>query len=184
MAHGAARRSRSSPGWRGTTREWLKTAAARQALRRAQRARGRPARVRRAGPTDHDLYDTYLPQFEAAVREGPVASVMRRLQPPRTASPARPARACSRETLRKAVGVCRVRRRRLRRGERRVPTHHAAPSREAGRGGGAPRGDQESRLRVGLRGAGPGARARPRQRGRNLNGRWSGSSPRASGWEC
>ena len=48
----------------------------------------------------HDLADTYLPHFEAAVRGGRVASVMARVQPRSTARPASPTRRCSGETLR------------------------------------------------------------------------------------
>jgi beta-glucosidase len=62
-------------GMQGDDPRWLKTVATAKhfAVHSGPEA---DRHVFDARPSEHDLFDTYLPQFEAAVREGHVASVM------------------------------------------------------------------------------------------------------------
>jgi beta-glucosidase len=62
-------------GMQGDDEHWLKTVATAKhfAVHSGPEADRHAFDAR---PSDHDLFDTYLPQFEAAVREGKVASVM------------------------------------------------------------------------------------------------------------
>src|SRR5579863_5743400 len=62
-------------GMQGNDARWLKTVATAKhfAVHSGPEADRHAFDAR---PSDHDLFDTYLPQFEAAVREGHVTSVM------------------------------------------------------------------------------------------------------------
>ena len=62
-------------GLQGDDPNYMLAMALRQALRGPQRAGSRSPSLR-CRPSDRDLYETYLPQFERAVREGHVAGVM------------------------------------------------------------------------------------------------------------
>ncbi len=116
-------------GMQGDDPRWLKTVATAKhfAVHSGPEA---DRHVFDARPSDHDLYDTYLPQFEAAVREGHVGSVMaayNRLD----GSPCAASPRLLDETLRKAwgfsgyvVGDCGA-------VSDVFATHHAAPSAEA-----------------------------------------------------
>ena len=130
----------------------------------------------------HDLADTYLPQFEAIVRNARVASVMAAYNQVNGEACVASPTLLSGDAAR-PVGLPRLRGRRLRRHRRRLETSRAGVDARRGGGGRAAR-RHRPRLRANLPAPRRGARARPRSPRRSWTARSCGCSRRASGSGC